>query len=71
MCIPVEPLDAAVHPMEQEVAEHHTWMWHRCSLSSQSFPQQHHHPLGVTGNEMGKARWWSLLREGQRPQDIK
>lgn len=45
--------DAAVCPVEQEVAEDHTWMWHRGSLSSQSFPQQHHHTLGVTRNE----RW--------------
>lgn len=51
MCIPVEQLDAAVRPTEQEMAEDHAWMRHRCSLSSQSFPQQHHHTLGVTGNE--------------------
>lgn len=67
-------LDAAVRPVEQEVAEDHTWIWHRCSLSSQSFPQQHHHTLGVTRNE----RWekpsrsqCSLLGDGQRPQDMK
>lgn len=53
MCILWSSSDAAVCPMEQEVAEDHTWMWHRCSLSSQSFPQQHHHTLGVTRNE----RW--------------
>lgn len=46
-------LHPAVHPMEQEVAEDHTWMWHRRSLSSQSFPQQHYHTLGVTRNK----RW--------------
>lgn len=74
-CIPMEQLGLIrAHPIEQEVAEDHTWMWLRCSLCSQSFPQQHHHTLGVTWNE----RWekltgsqCSLLGEGQGLRNVK